>query len=276
MSQKQNPGCSDLFESAANEAKRLKWIQDISAAQFELKRIEDERIENERRIKEKKYAVVYKLAETLEEHEMPIEFILETVSKSLDGYGITYDYVRKLLKKIDKFEALEESTVEIPENPKILEFDDNNPSGQSTVTVGGGEPEEEPEEQLPPTKAVKKLKEKLETTVQELEKEMERVAFLEQSQPVEDIPQVVDNKIGPIKTQNLSKISQFDKRGYQILASRFGEVVRRKIISEGKVGIRFYIISKDRTTNIEYMVPVLFTVNMVGRTTELVLDESRL
>ena len=77
MSQKQNTNCSDLFESAANEAKRLKWSQDISAAQFELKRIEDERIENEKRIKEKKYAVVYRLAEILEEHGMPLEFILE-------------------------------------------------------------------------------------------------------------------------------------------------------------------------------------------------------
>ena len=42
MSQKQNTNCSDLFESAANEAKRLKWSQDISAAQFELKRLQDE------------------------------------------------------------------------------------------------------------------------------------------------------------------------------------------------------------------------------------------
>jgi hypothetical protein len=74
----------------------------------------------------------------------------------------------------------------------------------------------------------------------------------------------------------LSKVSQFDKRGYQILASRFGEIVRRKIVSEGKAAVRFYIVSKDRTTNIEYMVPVIFTVNMVGRTTELALDESRL
>jgi hypothetical protein len=209
---------------------------------------------------------------------MPLEFIMETVAKSLDGYGVTYDYIQRLLRKIDKFALIEESTLENTENSEIPAFDDNNPSGQSTVTVGGGEgePEEEPEESLPPTKAVKKLKEKLETTAKELEKQKERVAFLEQAQPVADIPQVVDDKIGPIKTQNLSKISQFDKRGYQILASRFGEVVRRKIISEGKVGIRFYIISKDRTTNIEYMVPVLFTVNMVGRTTELILDESRL
>ena len=39
MSQKQNTDRSDLVESAANEAKRLKWSQDISAANFELKRL---------------------------------------------------------------------------------------------------------------------------------------------------------------------------------------------------------------------------------------------
>jgi hypothetical protein len=209
----------------SNEAKRLKWSQDISAAQFELKRIEDERIENEKKIKEKKYAVVYNLAETLEEHEMPLEFILETVSKSLDGYGITYDYIRKLLKKIDKYALIEESTVENPENPKILEIAGNNPSEQSTVQVTGGE---EPEESLPPTKAVKKLKEQLDNTVKELEQKNERIAFLEQAQPVEDIPQLVDDKVGPIKVQNLSKVSQFDKRGYQILTSRFGEIIMNK------------------------------------------------
>ena len=48
---------------------------------------------------------------------------------------------------------LEESTVE---KPNSLEFDDNNPSGQSTVTIQtGGEPEEPAP--LPPTKEVKKL-----------------------------------------------------------------------------------------------------------------------
>jgi hypothetical protein len=112
--------------------------------------------------------------------------------------------------------------------------------------------------------------------IQKLRQEIQKLQELVDSQTMDDIPQLIDNKIGPVEVQNLSKVSEFDKRGYQILASRFGEVVRRKIISEGKVGVRFYIISKDRTTNIEYMVPVLFTVNMVGRATELALDESRL
>ena len=60
-----------------------------------------------------------------------------------------------------------------------------------------------------------------------------------------DIPQLVDNKIGPVKVQNLSKIHQYDRRGYQILANRFGELIRRKIAAEGKASIKFYITAKD-------------------------------
>jgi hypothetical protein len=112
--------------------------------------------------------------------------------------------------------------------------------------------------------------------IAKLNQEIQKLKELIDSQTMDDIPQLVDNKIGAITVQNLSKISDFDKRGYEILARRFGEIVRRKIAAEGKATIRFYVISKDRTTNIEYMVPVIFTVDMMGRITELTLDESRL
>ena len=93
---------------------------------------------------------------------------------------------------------------------------------------------------------------------------------------MQDIPQLVDNKIGPVEVRNLSKINEYDRRGYQILSSRFGEIVRRKINSEGKATIKFYILGKDRTINIEYLVPVSFTVDMFNKSTELILDETRL
>jgi hypothetical protein len=60
------------------------------------------------------------------------------------------------------------------------------------------------------------------------------------------------------------------------LARRCGEIIRRKLTSEGKATFKFYILDKDRTTNIKYLVPVVFTVDMMGRTTEMALDESRL
>ena len=87
---------------------------------------------------------------------------------------------------------------------------------------------------------------------------------------------MVDNKIGPVKIQNLSKISDFDRRGYQILATRFSELVRRKIEKDGKVSIKLYLLTKDRTTNIEYLVPISFVVNMINKSTDVLLDESRL
>jgi hypothetical protein len=120
---------------------------------------------------------------------------------------------------------------------------------------------------------LKSVRTKLEA---QLEEEKRKVALLQEQQDVSDIPQLIDNKIGPLKVQNLSKINEYDRRGYQILSSRFGEIVRRKIVAEGKATIRFYIIGKDRTTNIEYLAPIAFTVDMMGRTTELILDESRL
>jgi hypothetical protein len=46
-----------------------------------------------------------------------------------------------------------------------------------------------------------------------------------EGQDLTEIPQIIDNKIGPLKVQNLSKINQYDRRGYSILASRFGETV---------------------------------------------------
>src|SRR5919109_975003 len=115
------------------------------------------------------------------------------------------------------------------------------------------------------------LKNRLEATeqvVKEKDKEIEKWKNIVEGQNIPDIPQLVDNKIGVVKIQtlqNLSKLSEFDRRGYQILASRFGEIVRRKIVGEGKATVRFYIIGKDRTTNVEYMVPIAFTVDMICR-----------
>jgi hypothetical protein len=80
-----------------------------------------------------------------------------------------------------------------------------------------------------------------------------------------------------IKILNLSRISEYDRRCLQALAHKIGEKIRRRTITEvGHVSIKFYIKAKDRTINKECLVPVVFTVNMMGRTTKMALDESRL
>jgi hypothetical protein len=112
--------------------------------------------------------------------------------------------------------------------------------------------------------------------IKQQSQEIQKLKELIDSQTMDDIPQLVDNKIGPVKVQNLAKVSEFDRRGFQILTSRVGEVIRRKLVSEGKAGVKFYMLAKDRTTGIESIVPVMFTMDMHNRSIELKLDESRL
>ena len=116
----------------------------------------------------------------------------------------------------------------------------------------------------------------LEEKDKQLEEKDKQLAILQASQNVQDIPQLVDDKIGPIKVQNLSRIRKYDIRGFQALARRCEETIRRRLTEVGHTSIKFYIMTKDRTTNIESLIPIAFTVDMMGRTTETALDESRL
>lgn len=149
-------------------------------------------------------------------------------------------------------------------------------SQRSRKVASTGEETYESEPAPRPTVEVKRLQTELEAKTQELEEAKKKAAILQEAQNIDDIPQMVDNKIGPVKIQNLSKINDFDRRGYQILASRFSELVRRKLVSEGKAAVKLYVITKDRTTNIEYLVPISFVVNMLDKSTDIILDESRL
>lgn len=122
---------------------------------------------------------------------------------------------------------------------------------------------------------LKNVRETYEARLKE-EEEKEKLSYVENPDNLEKIPEIIDDKIGPVKIQNLSKISQFDRRGYQILAGRFAELIRRKLAAEGRASIKFYVIGKDRTTNVESLVPVSFIVDLKERTTDMTLDESRL
>jgi hypothetical protein len=122
---------------------------------------------------------------------------------------------------------------------------------------------------------VKRLRTLLEEKDKEHKATKELVATLQEAQNIDNMPELVDNKIGPVEIKNLSKINQFDRRGYQILASRFAELIKRKLQAESKAAIKFYVLGKDRTTNIEYMVPVSFIVDFTNKTTDLILDETR-
>jgi hypothetical protein len=152
----------------------------------------------------------------------------------------------------------------IQEESKNLE-DINRPNIKSTAQMYGKSQDE-----------LKNTKRELKELEAKLEEAKKKAAILQEAQNIDDIPELVDNKIGPVEIKNLSKISQFDRRGYQILAGRFAELIRRKLAAEGRASIKFYVIGKDRTTNIESLVPVSFIVDLKERTTDMILDESRL
>ena len=175
------------------------------------------------------------------------------------------DKLRSELGKRGRQKQLEQSegtvTTEIFPDSNRAKDDSDSSTGKESQTFDRPKPE-----------AINRLKSQLNNKDQELEEAKKRIAILQEAQNIEDIPQMVDNKIGPVKMQNLSKINDFDRRGYQILATRFSELVRRKLASDGKLSIKLYLLTKDRTTNIEYLVPISFVVNMINKSTDVLLD----
>jgi hypothetical protein len=229
------------------------------------------------------------LAKKLEEDDLAIkDTICSQICTDFKDL-ISPDYIRKCLPE----EYKQKSKVRRRACNTNIANEDKNVAEQRTVAIdastGQGivsQPEsdlkeetiklrkqlEEKDKQL--EEKDKQLEEKdkqLEEKDKQLEEKDKQIATLKASQNVQDIPQLVDDKIGPIKVQNLSRPSEFDR-----LARRFGEEIRRKLTSEGRASIKFYVIGKDRTTNIESLVPISFIVDLKEETTDMILDESRL
>ena len=99
---------------------------------------------------------------------------------------------------------------------------------------------------------------------------------MQASQNVQDIPQLVNDRIGPIKVKNLFRINRYERICLQTLAHRFEELIRRGMTGEGQGSIKFYIKAKDTTINKKCLVPITLTIDMKGGTVKTVLDESRL
>ena len=117
-----------------------------------------------------------------------------------------------------------------------------------------------------PTQEVKRLQTQLAVMTDILKKKDEEIDFLRA---------LADDKIGPVKIPNLSRVSESTKRGLQILASRFTETVRSKLAAEANARIDFYIIDKRRTTGVECLVPVKLIIDMNSKTIEVILDKGR-
>jgi hypothetical protein len=181
---------------------------------------------------------------------------------------------------------------EEPDELENVQNEDKNVSGQFTMLTGAGQSEAFEDIKRKDAYSEKGLVEKnykalIEAKVRleaenegikaEIEQKKEEIHVLRESQDLKDIPvRLVENKVGPVKVQNLSKIGDFDRRWFQSLARRFGELVIRRLVELGNASIKFYIISKDRTTNTEYLIPINFTMDLMNKSTELELDENRL
>ena len=117
----------------------------------------------------------------------------------------------------------------------------------------------------------------LEEKDKQLEEKDKQIAALQASQKVKDIPQSVEDKIGPTEVQNLREYDRRvydDRRGLQAFAFRSAELIRRRIKEVGHASIKFCAINKYM--DLEYLVPVVFTIDMRDRTIEMEYDESRL
>ena len=117
-----------------------------------------------------------------------------------------------------------------------------------------------------PTQEVERLQAQLAVMTDILKKKDKEIDFLRA---------LADDKIGPVKLPNISRVSESNKRGLQILASRYTKTIRSKLAAEANARINFYIIAKRRTTGVESLVPVKLIIDMNSKTTEVILDEGR-
>lgn len=127
-----------------------------------------------------------------------------------------------------------------------------------------------------PEKMVSQLQSQLNSTKQELEEAKKRLAVLQERKNMEDVPGMDNEGVRLVRADKITKISETDKKGCAVFVDRIGELIRRKIVNEGKASINFFILAKGRSTKIECVIPVTFKVNFNKMTTLLVLDERRI
>jgi hypothetical protein len=146
-------------------------------------------------------------------------------------------------------------------NTSIANYNHNVAEQRSTVAIDAStgqetisELESDPKEEIKTKKAIEEKDKQLEEKDKQLEEKDKQIATLQALQKVKDLPQLVDDKIGPIKVKSLSRI----------------------MTGEGQVSTKLYIKAKDTTINKKCLVPITFTIDMKGGTMKTVLDERRL
>jgi hypothetical protein len=226
---------------------------------------------------------VPKLCEALrrENSEMSNDDIRERVTqdclpiwqKSTIRDALTDEY-----KQIDKAQAgkkgrqkqLEQAggtltVTEGPELPAILRAE--NGSNSSTGQKSQTSIRPSPEEMNAPQQS------QLNNSNQELQKAEERISAIQGRQNTEDVPNLNSEGVGPVNADNDIRTSDTYKRDLALHVYGLGEHMRKKIATDGKASRQFYIFAMHKKSQIEYIVPVNFTVDFNKMTMSLVLDE---
>jgi hypothetical protein len=86
--------------SQGNQEQERAWNTATEAVRFRLKRLEDKRIAFDEQLKKEKEQAIFEYAEKLEEHGMPIDWILSYIIKRLAPQGyMSESTIRRILKK---------------------------------------------------------------------------------------------------------------------------------------------------------------------------------
>jgi hypothetical protein len=159
-------------------------------------------------------------------------------------------------------------TVTITEEPTKLWAEDDSDSSSEQELHGFDRPSTE--------KIVSQLQSQLSSTKQELEDAKKAMAALQEKKNMEDAAGMDDGIAQLVRGNNITRVSDSDKKRCEVFIDRIGELIRRRISNNGKATIKFYILAKRRSTTIDYLIPVTFKVNFEEMTASLALDNSRI
>jgi hypothetical protein len=220
---------------------------------------------------------VPKLCEALrrENSEMSNDDIRERVKKDCIGTwqrdtitdALPEEYKDKLRSELGKKgrqKQLEQAggtvTTEILPASNRAKDDSYSSTGQKLQTSDGPSPEE--------TNA--KPQSELNNSNQELHEAKKRIPAIQGRQNTADVPHL-NAGVGPVNAT-----SETNKKDLAQYVYGLGELIRKKIATDGKASSGFYIYARRKKTQIDYIVPVNFTVDFKKMTVSLVLDETEI
>jgi hypothetical protein len=298
----------DIQNTDITQKKETRWMSHVDKARSSLRRLEEERMKFTDNQKKNKEKIVSELAQNLENDGMPEFMIGDYVTKMLDGYAVTADYIKRILRK--KYKSAEESSVENSENPEI---DSNNVSERATIAVASTGQEEVEEDfdkierrdviaqsekikklelQISEIETLRKEKDSLSSEVkvlkgkisesrgeiETLRKEKDSLSsevkvLKEKTQPelFREIKENFYDEPGMLKQDDLMKVYKEAGKNVVLMLKRYTSIIRDAVKSGQPVPVGLYVITKPDMV----LVPVRFTIDFDKKDLELSLWEKK-